>query len=148
MKKVELWTKNRIADETGRSPRMVKRALRFIEPDGKVGRHAGFRPEKALQALRDHANASDQVGQANGADNSLGELRTAAAEVDSLVKQLRAEPNRNCKSAVALSVSLIACSYLISAVAVAMPLYLPPMLIDAWPPWWPKLQLWLGHDDE
>jgi hypothetical protein len=106
--KARLWSLSGLATELQRNVRTVARALQGVAPDGRIGKHAGWRLTTALRALAAYERQSDQLSQRsyqggkNGAHllssprvlmRVIDQIETTISTLAAAMQRTRAEPD-------------------------------------------------------
>ena len=98
--RARLWSLSGLATELRRNVRTVARALQGVAPDGRIGKHAGWRLTTALRALAAYEAGSDQLADrrySNGDRSELArvvdELEATTNRLDRAMQRTRREPD-------------------------------------------------------
>jgi hypothetical protein len=102
--RAKLWSLSSLSVELGRNVRTVSRALETVPPDGRIGKHSGWRLQTALAALTVYERQSDQLtvrysngsrrtGQPLYSETMLADIQDAAVRVEQLISTLKETPD-------------------------------------------------------
>ena len=96
------------AELLNRDRATLKRALRYVKPDGFEGDQPRFKLSTVLKAMEDHVRATGRLGQNAGGQPSrlhvdLDNLEQASQSVENFLRRLRSEPDLSRRRALAKS---------------------------------------------
>jgi hypothetical protein len=95
-----LWSLSGLASETDRNFRTIAKALANVKPDGKIAGKPAWHMSTAIAAVEEHTRRTGRVPTRAaperfdpGLEAQIDAIETSGAEVDALLKELRAEPS-------------------------------------------------------
>jgi hypothetical protein len=106
--RAKLWSLSGLSVELGRNVRTVSRALQNTAPDGRIGKHPGWRLQTALRALAAYERQSDQLSQRSYQSGRSGahllsttavlmhvidQIEAATSTLEAAMQRTRAEPD-------------------------------------------------------